>query len=177
VAGNGAPASKGKASLQRLWAPWRAEYIHGSKPTGCVFCLKGSQSDDKANYVLFRGRLCFCLLNLYPYNPGHIMVVPYRHLSRVQDLAPEESSEMFALVQRSVDVLEKAMSPHGQNIGMNLGKVAGAGIADHVHIHIVPRWTGDTNFMPVSAVTKVVSEALETTYDRLEPHFRQLAGR
>lgn len=168
---------RGRLSLQRLWAPWRAEYIQGHKPTGCVLCLKASGTDDKANYVLFRGRLCFCLLNLYPYNPGHIMVAPYRHLGRVQDLTPEESIEMFELMQKSVEALERAMAPHGQNIGMNLGKVAGAGIADHIHMHVVPRWSGDTNFMPVSAVTKVISEALETTYERLEPHFRQPAGR
>lgn len=141
------------------------------KPVGCVFCEKAALSDDLDSRILFRGVNNFIIMNTFPYNPGHLMVVPFRHLARIEDLAEEESNECFRLVRKSVAVLEKATHPNGFNVGMNLGKAAGAGIADHMHVHIVPRWSGDANFMPIIAETKVVSESMEAVYKRLKPHF------
>lgn len=154
-----------------LWTPWRMRYILQGKVDGCVLCQKAAEDRDRENHVLYRGAHCYCLLNLYPYNPGHLMVTPYVHCESIAHLDQAILHELFDLVQRSVRVLEQTMAPNGFNIGINLGKPAGAGIADHVHVHIVPRWQGDTNFMPVLGQTKVMPEAMETTYDRLYPAF------
>lgn len=162
--------------MKRIWAPWRSDYVMLPKPTGCVFCEKAALDDDKASRILFRGKKNFVIMNTFPYNPGHLMVVPFRHVGRVEELTEEESNESFRLVRKSVAIIEKAMHPHGFNVGMNLGKVAGAGIAEHLHVHIVPRWNGDTNFMPVIAETKVVSESLAAVCDRLKPHFEAQEG-
>ena len=130
--------------MDHLWAPWRKAYvIDGARAPGCVFCTKGTEDRDAENYVLHRAEYCFVLMNIYPYNNGHIMVVPYRHISDYDDLEDHEAMEMTALTRRFIRVLKKTLAPHGFNTGMNLGDVAGAGIAAHVHMHIVPRWSGD----------------------------------
>ena len=137
--------------------------------SGCIFCDKvaAGEAADQENLILWRGAHTFIILNLYPYNSGHLMVVPYRHLAQVTALTPAEYGEMFATVQRMVQVIDAVYRPEGYNVGMNLGRVAGAGIADHVHLHLVPRWGGDTNFMPVVGQTKVLPESLAQTWTRL----------
>ena len=164
--------------MERLWAPWRMAYIDnpqaGAKPAGCIFCDKPPQGDDAANWIVYRGQTGFVILNAYPYNNGHLMVVPYRHLSRLADLTPEENAEMMGLAALLTQVLDDLMHPDGYNVGMNLGGVAGAGIADHLHLHVVPRWNGDTNFMPVLADVKVMPETLDQVYHKITA---ALAGR
>lgn len=154
-----------------LWAPWRVEYIHSEKDGGCFLCRMFAEKNDPENLLLHRGKTCAVLLNRYPYNSGHLMVAPYRHIAGLSGLTPEENLEMSALTARSVEVLKKVMSPQGFNIGMNLGEAAGAGLKDHLHQHIVPRWTGDTNFMPVLGGPRVIPEALAATYDLLAGRF------
>jgi ATP adenylyltransferase len=148
--------------MDTLHAPWRIEYILSPKPElkEGLFTRIAQSSDDEANYVIVRDRSCFALLNKYPYNGGHLMVVPYKEVPDLNGLTDEESADLWKLVRRCVNALTTVMKPDGFNIGINLGKVAGAGIAEHLHIHIVPRWNGDTNFMPVIANTGVVPQAL-----------------
>ena len=153
--------------MERLWSPWRMQYLTDERPHGCVFCLAVAQSRDEENLIAWRGERAFVMLNRYPYNAGHLMVIPYEHVASVECLPPETLTEMMLLVNRSLAALRRAMSPEGFNIGANLGHVAGAGIADHVHMHIVPRWEGDTNFMPVLADVRVVPELLADTYRKL----------
>ncbi|NLP10282.1 HIT domain-containing protein [bacterium] len=157
--------------MKKLWAPWRMEYILQEKPSGCIFCDKPQQNRDRENLILHRGAGCFVIMNFYPYNNGHLMVVPYRHLSDLAALTAAEQSEMMTLLARCTTVLTQQMKPHGFNIGMNLGRTAGAGIDDHLHFHIVPRWNGDTNFMPVTGHTKVLSQGLLESWDLLKPRF------
>lgn len=157
--------------MEHLWAPWRMEYIDADRESGCIFCKKAAADDDEANLILHRGESCFVILNLFPYNPGHLLIAPYRHTAELSGLTPEESAEMFVLTQRSIDILKETMSPEGFNIGMNLGKTAGAGIADHLHMHAVPRWDGDTNFMPVLGDVKVLPEHLNATWKKLSDFF------
>ena len=153
--------------LNRLWAPWRLEYIQAAdEQEKCVFCF-APDLDDGAGLVVHRGEHAFVLLNRYPYASGHLMVAPYRHEGAFGGLLPEEALEIHRLAATGVAVLEAVMAPHGFNLGWNLGRVAGAGIVDHVHQHVVPRWAGDTNFMPVLADVKVIPEALEATRRRL----------
>ena len=154
-----------------LWAPWRMELLNGEKPTGCVFCELPKAGCDRKNLIVHRGERCFVVLNKYPYNNGHLMVVPSRHLPDLSALTPEESQEIFALMQKSVDVLKRAYGPEGYNLGMNLGAAAGAGVRDHVHMHIVPRWNGDTNFMPVLAEVKSMPQHLDASYTQLSALF------
>ena len=154
--------------MEQLWAPWRAEYILKSKGDGCILCQKNQENSDEANFILHRGQYNFVVLNIFPYNPGHLMVAPYRHTANLADLTEREIIDHFDLIKRSLELLKKVAIPAGFNIGLNLGKVAGAGIRDHIHTHVVPRWEGDTNFMPVLSDTKVVSEALVATYQRLK---------
>ncbi len=154
-----------------LWAPWRMEYILGEKEPGCIFCTKPKENDDKKNLILYRGEHNFVILNRYPYNNGHLMVVPYRHTAELPVLNEAEQSEMMRIISRSLSVLSRTIQPDGFNVGMNIGKIAGAGIDDHLHFHVVPRWAADTNFMPVVAQTKVVSEALEETWEKLHGQF------
>ncbi|MBC7189496.1 HIT domain-containing protein [Candidatus Aerophobetes bacterium] len=155
--------------MQILWAPWRLKYILKSgKEKGCIFCQKPRENKDRDNYILLRGENCFVILNAFPYNNGHLLIVPYRHISSVEELNPEESKELMELTGKMVAVLRKVMRPDGFNIGINLGRAAGAGIEDHLHIHIVPRWVGDCNFMPVLSETKVIPEALDKTYEKLK---------
>jgi ATP adenylyltransferase len=157
--------------VEQLWAPWRLSYVTGeSAPNddGCVLCAKHEQEDARAALVLGRGRHSYVILNLYPYNNGHSMVVPYRHVANLEDLTPEESAESLQLVQLVIRAMRESMNPGGFNVGLNLGSAAGAGIAPHLHWHIVPRWDGDTNFMPVLADIKVMPQHLEHTYDILK---------
>lgn len=157
--------------MKDLWSPWRIEYVLQKKPKGCIFCTKCQENLDEENLILFRGEHNFVILNRYPYNNGHLMVVPYRHVNMLNDLTPDEQVEMMQLVSLSIQVLTESMHPDGFNVGMNLGASAGAGIKDHIHMHVVPRWTGDTNFMPVLSDTRVIVEALEQSYARLKPLF------
>ena len=157
--------------MEPIWAPWRIQYIQMEKPEGCILCEKPRQNNDALNYILHRGDKNFIILNSYPYNPGHLMVAPYRHVASLEELTEEERQEHFEIVSRSIKVLRQVFNPGGFNIGMNVGKVAGAGIEDHFHTHIVPRWQGDTNFMPVLADIRVLPEALAETYQKLKSQF------
>ena len=144
------------------------QYIRSKKPKGCILCGKPEETDDTGNYILYRGKKNFVILNAYPYNPGHLMVAPYRHLASLEDFSDAELHEHYTLVSRVVKVLREVVNPAGFNLGVNIGKVAGTGIEDHVHTHIVPRWLGDTNFMPVVGDMRVVSEDLAATYQQLK---------
>jgi len=161
--------------MERIWAPWRGDYVTGTdQPDGCLFCRQGQPGDDAARQVLFRGRDCFVLLNRYPYNSGHLMIAPYRHTADFPGLNPGESAELLKLAQDSVRVLAARMKPQGFNLGFNLGRSAGAGVADHLHLHVVPRWEGDTNFMPVLGGTRVMPQSLEEVYGLLRSGFGRL---
>ncbi len=153
--------------MEKLWAPWRMAYIEVTAPTGCVFCEKPAIGRDPEHWIIHRGEQAFVILNAFPYNNGHLMVAPFRHTADLESLSPHEQAEIFALTQLCVSLLRAAYAPDGYNVGMNLGKTAGAGIADHLHMHIVPRWNGDTNFMPVIADTKVLPDSLNNTYGKL----------
>lgn len=155
--------------MDRLWAPWRKKYILRalSGEEECIFCRIPKEDKDEENYLLARGKHAFVVLNIFPYNNGHIMVAPYRHTSDLNELSDEEILDFLKLTGKSQKVLGKVMQPHGFNMGINVGRVAGAGYEEHIHIHIVPRWGGDTNFMPILGETKVISEALDEAYKRL----------
>ncbi len=159
--------------MNRIWSPWRMEYIQAAtaEPEGCIFCDLPAAGDDAAARVLRRSAHGFVLLNTFPYNPGHLMVAPFRHIGDVESLTPEELVDLGRLLQISVRALREEMAPQGFNIGMNLGRTAGAGIPDHLHWHVVPRWNGDTNFMPVVGQTRVLPELLEETFRKLAPRF------
>jgi len=162
--------------VERLWSPWRLAYVSGGgEPRGCVFCNVVSRPDAES-LLLFRGTTAFVILNLYPYNNGHLMVVPNRHVATLADSRREELSELMSLTRRAEIALTEAYHPQGLNVGMNLGRPAGAGIADHLHVHVVPRWTGDTNFMSVVGEVRVLPEDLPQTAARLRPIFERLAG-
>jgi ATP adenylyltransferase len=158
--------------MKRLHSPWRSEYIQtftGPKTKKrCVFCEAIRSRNDEKHFVVARGKSCFLILNLYPYNSGHCLVVPRRHVGSLGDLTTRESTEMFALIRKTVAGLERVAGPDGFNIGSNLGRTAGAGIDDHIHFHVVPRWNGDTNFMPVLTGTKVISEDMKQTWKKLK---------
>jgi ATP adenylyltransferase len=158
-------------AMKTLWAPWRIEYIRSRKPTGCIFCLNGSDIEDRDCLVLHRSPHSIIMLNRYPYSNGHILVAPHRHLPDLNGLTGAEAADLFAMVRLSCNVLQEAASPEGYNIGVNLGKAAGAGVEDHFHLHVVPRWQGDTNFMSVVADLRVMPENLMATYDTLLPVF------
>jgi ATP adenylyltransferase len=159
--------------MDRIFAPWRMAYINQLENPGCVFCKKLDEGDDRANLILHRGREVFVVMNLYPYNSGHLLVLPYRHIGSIGELTESENSELMAAAVLCTRALGAAFAAEGFNIGMNLGKVAGAGVTDHVHMHIVPRWGGDTNFMPALADTKVLPQSLEQSYDALLPQFTE----
>ncbi|HEY3248680.1 MAG TPA: HIT domain-containing protein [bacterium] len=160
--------------MKQLWAPWRLAYIQQEKPSGCIFCLAAASADDRSGLVVYRGPRTFVIMNLFPYNTGHIMVVPYRHIADLSDLDDDEAREIVLTLARAVAAEGRALNPEGYNVGLNLGQVAGAGIRDHLHVHVVPRWAGDTNFMPVLGDVKVIPEHLESTYDRLRRGFADL---
>jgi ATP adenylyltransferase len=152
-----------------LWAPWRIEYITGPKSAECIFCAAARRTDGgPAEYPLDRARRCFTMLNAFPYAPGHLMVAPIRHVDSLEQLDDEELLELMRLARRGTGALRAAMTPDGFNVGLNLGTVAGAGIADHLHLHVVPRWQGDTNFMPLLADTHVIPQALQAAREALE---------
>ena len=170
--------------MEKLWSPWRSQYIDSFSETPkeepkCIFCSASEDGSDDKNSVLVvrKGKLTFTILNLYPYNNGHLMVVPNRHLSEFSSLTAEENSEIMSELQLAQQALSIAMKPHGFNIGANLGKVSGAGIDAHLHFHIVPRWNGDTNFMPVLAEVKVLSEDLMQTKAKLLAAYLQISGK
>lgn len=156
--------------MDRIWAPWRMEYLMSDGSPGCIFCEKPAENDDRKNLILFRTPLSFVILNAYPYNNGHLMVAPFRHVATLAGLSPDERCDLMDALARSEAILERALKPQGLNIGVNLGHCAGAGIPGHVHVHVVPRWEGDTNFMPVVGATRVIPELLLGTYDRLKEH-------
>lgn len=157
--------------METLFAPWRMEYIREKKADGCVLCRDSRRGEE---LIVLEGKDCFITVNRYPYTGGHLMIVPYRHLCRLNDLRPEERLELFALLDLSVRALAAAMKPEGFNIGFNLGKAAGAGIDDHLHIHCVPRWGGDTNFISVIGEVRVIPEDVAETAAQLRPFFKTL---
>lgn len=157
--------------MRRIWSPWRLRYVSGwKKNQGCIFCTKAAAppEQDRENYLLHRGEKGIIILNLYPYNNGHFMVAPYEHTPSLEDLDAATLAALMEMVNLGIAALRRIMKPEGFNIGVNIGAAAGAGVADHIHIHAVPRWTGDTNFMPVFSETKVIPELLDATYDKLK---------
>jgi ATP adenylyltransferase len=154
-----------------LWAPWRAEYILGEKEEGCIFCNRFRQRTDKKNLIVYRGKRTFVILNKFPYNSGHSMVVPVRHVGNLNDLTKAEAAEFFETIRLTVEVTHRAFNPDSFNIGMNMGHGSGAGIPEHIHMHIVPRWSEDTNFMPVIGDTEVVSFPHNLIYSMLKREF------
>jgi ATP adenylyltransferase len=160
--------------MQNLWAPWRMEYIETARepePDECIFCALPRAQADRENLILWRGRRAFAILNKFPYNPGHLMIAPYTHTADLDVLEPDDLMDIVLGVRRSIGCLRRAMSPDGYNIGINLGRIAGAGIPGHLHYHVVPRWDGDNNFMPVIAETKVIPQLLQRTYDQIAQFF------
>ena len=162
-------------TLERLWTPWRLAYVSGGADSkGCVFC--DAQHDETASpLIVFRGATCFVILNLFPYNNGHLMIVPNRHLGSLAGTTAEEACELMELARRAEIALTEVYAPHGMNMGINLGKPAGAGILNHLHLHIVPRWNGDTNYMTIIGQTRVLPEELPETADKLRPIFERLS--
>ena len=165
--------------MERLWTPWRKAFVEASARSesasaDCFLCANVRQGDDRANLILHRGERVFVLLNLYPYNSGHLMVAPYEHTGDFAHLEAAIAQELMGQTQQCVAVLGDAYHPDAFNVGLNLGRTAGAGVPDHLHVHVVPRWNGDTNFMPIIGETKVLPESLEQTYDRLAPHFSKV---
>jgi len=159
--------------MQTLWAPWRMEYILSEKEKECIFCLALS---DEGNLALYKGSLSMVMMNKYPYINGHLLVAPKRHIAGLDDLTVEEMADLLRTVKNAIEILKKVMKPDGFNVGLNLGVVAGAGVEQHLHFHIVPRWHGDTNAMTVFAEVRVIPEHLEATYGNLKPHFEALEG-
>jgi ATP adenylyltransferase len=160
-------------SAERLWAPWRLQYIKGSKPEECIFCAKPALDDESA-LIVRRGERCFVMLNAFPYTSGHVMVAPYEHTADLAGLDEPTARELMTLTQESIRAIGVAYSPEGFNVGANLGTVAGAGVADHVHVHVVPRWEGDTNFMSAIGEVRVLPESLEDTQRSLKDAFASL---
>jgi ATP adenylyltransferase len=161
--------------MKRLWAPWRMEYIlSDEKHNSCLFCdvSKAAKTKDGKNLILYRGKYCFVILNLYPYNSGHLMVVPYYHSPSFDGLSDKTLFEFIKTIDRSVTILKKVLNPDGFNMGLNFGKVAGAGMEQHMHFHIVPRWSGDTDSMPIISETRVMPEHLRKTFNRLKRYFK-----
>jgi ATP adenylyltransferase len=159
---------------QRIWAPWRLKYVKDASRDSaqeCIFCVKPEADADEANLIVHRGARCFVILNLFPYTNGHLMIAPYAHLDSIASIDPDAVAEMMALAQRAITVLDDAYAPQGFNVGFNEGRVAGAGVEHHIHMHVVPRWGGDTNFMPVLADTRVMPQSLEESYASLRGKF------
>ena len=158
----------------RIWAPWRLAYVKDAAKDSedeCIFCAKPAAEDDKATLIVHRGEHSFVILNLFPYTNGHLMVAPYAHIGRIQEIPPETTAEMMGFAQLAMSRLEDVYEPHGFNVGFNQGRVAGAGVEHHIHMHVVPRWGGDTNFMPVIADTRVMPQTLEQSYEALKGAF------
>jgi ATP adenylyltransferase len=162
--------------MKKLWAPWRMEYILAPKEEDgvCIFCEKPQRNTDRDDLILYRGKYAFVIMNLYPYNNAHLMIVPYHHTNTMADLKRETLAEILDLADKTMDILKRKLRAEGFNFGANIGAAAGAGIEEHIHFHILPRWTGDTNFMPVIGHTKVLVQGLLETYDDLKPEFDNL---
>ncbi len=159
---------------ERIWAPWRFAYVKdAAKNESCVFCEAPGAGDDEGKLIVHRGELSFVILNLFPYTNGHLMVSPFEHLPRLQDVDAETLAEMMTLVQRAIAGLDEAYEPEGFNVGFNQGRVAGAGVDGHIHLHVVPRWAGDTNYMPVLADTRVMPQTLEESYAVIRKGFER----
>jgi ATP adenylyltransferase len=157
---------------QRIWAPWRLRYVKNAKHSDeCIFCAKPELGDDREALIVARGERCYVILNLFPYTNGHLMVAPFEHLGRLQEIEPEVTGEMMTLAQRAMSRIEDVYDPEGFNVGINQGRVAGAGVEGHIHLHVVPRWAGDNNYMPVLADTRVMPQSLEESYDALRGGF------
>ena len=156
--------------MDKLWAPWRVKYVTrlDKKTKGCIFCKMLREKKDKKNYIFVRTKYAFTVLNIYPYNNGHVLVVPNRHVGDLAKLTREEKIDLMELLVTTQQLIDKALRPKGYNVGINIGRIAGAGYPGHLHIHVVPRWGGDVNFMPVVANTKVISQSLEVLFDRLQ---------
>jgi ATP adenylyltransferase len=160
--------------MDRLWSPWRYQYVSRATPgADCIFCLKPAGSNDRENHILYRGEHCFVLLNLFPYTSGHLMIAPYRHVATMAEAGAEALAEMIQLAARAEQALTEAYRAQGLNLGINLGECAGAGIAGHIHMHVLPRWVGDANFMTTVGETRVLPEDLATTYEKLLPLFHR----
>ena len=156
--------------MEFIWSPWRYDYVAsgGKKPSTCVFCIGEDRSRDAERLVVFRGTHNFIILNLFPYTSGHLMIAPYEHLDMLTDARPEQTSEMMELSKRAIVALQKLYRPEGFNLGMNLGSCAGAGVKEHFHLHVVPRWVGDANFVSITGETRVLPEELRTTYEKVK---------
>ena len=155
--------------MDYLWTPWRYAYVtNAEKVSGCIFCDLPKSGDDAKVHIVHRARYCYIVLNTYPYTSGHVMIVPFDHMDELQKLSADAAHEMIELTQRMEGVLRQLYAPDGVNLGMNIGKAAGAGVASHVHMHILPRWIGDTNFMTVAGESRVLPESLEITYERIK---------
>lgn len=163
--------------MKHLWAPWRIEYIKGPAREGCIFCVLPREGRDREHRILHQGQRVFVILNTFPYNSGHLMVVPHRHVADPGALEDEEALELAHLTAASMEAIRETYAAEGFNVGMNIGRAAGAGIVDHVHVHVVPRWVGDTNFMPVVGEVKVIPEDLSVTYDRLAAALQKVLAR
>lgn len=159
--------------MKEIWAPWRIEYFKKTRDKGCFLCKSFASRKDRQNLILHRGRTCAIVMNRYPYTGGHLMVAPYRHIASLEDMTAPETAELMKLTQLGMRALKKAAGPHGFNIGINIGEAAGAGLKDHVHLHIVPRWSGDTNFVTVMADIRVVPQALEELWEELRKVIRK----
>lgn len=153
--------------MDHLWSPWRYRYVSAGPVEGCLFCRIASESKDRENYVVLRAERNFVLLNRFPYTSGHLMIAPYEHAATLEEAAPETLAEMMSLARRASAALRRIYRPEGMNLGLNIGKCAGAGVADHIHMHVLPRWMGDVNFMTTVGETRVLPEDLETTYQKL----------
>ncbi len=160
--------------MKTLWAPWRLDYILAPKPDECVFCLPEHTEEDEERLILYRGKFNFVIMNKFPYNNGHIMVTPYRHAMSMLELEQQELHECMDILQQCVRLLTDRFAPQGINIGLNIGEAAGAGIREHMHFHLVPRWNGDSSFMAVMDETRVIPEHLNATYAALKPYFAQI---
>jgi ATP adenylyltransferase len=162
--------------LEKLWAPWREKFVLCEKHPGCFLCRTAKETQDRKNLILLRGQKCFVILNRYPYNNGHVMVAPFRHVGNLEDLKDNESSELLKISQLCIRAIKSGLKSQAINLGMNLGKVSGAGVEDHLHLHIVPRWLGDTNFMPIIGETKIISVGLSSTYRVLKEELEKLCN-
>ncbi len=159
--------------MKVLWAPWRMEYVSSDNNKGeCIFCTGDDRSQDERRFILFIGNRSIVLMNRFPYINGHLLIAPLRHVSTLNALSPEEKLDLITMVEKSIGVLKEVMNPEGFNVGLNLGKIAGAGVEDHIHFHVVPRWNGDTNYMTVFGEVRVIPEHIQATYRKLLPFFK-----
>lgn len=161
--------------MDRLWAPWRAKYVTGlsKKNKGCIFCKITKEKNDRKNYIVLRTEYSFAVLNIFPYNNGHILIVPYRHAGVLSKFTNKEKKDLWMLLELTQKLLDRVLKPRGYNIGINIGKISGAGFPGHLHIHLVPRWSGDVNFMPVITGTKVVSQSLRMLFTKLKDAYKK----